>query len=484
MTQKSARVWNGTEWVEISNTLVSPNAIAAYQNSAPSSPFTGQIWVDADSTINIIDANDYLSKVDATSIYLSQSSASSTYLTQVNASAIYAKISSPGLTGTPTAPTASVGTDNTQIATTAFVYDQAPLFSNRNLLYNGSMQVHQRVAAGVAVNSISNYASYITADRWYTEVPYLQSYGTIEQSIQNDAPAGSGFRKSLKHLYTGADAISGSKYLWISQKLEGQDVQRLRKGTASAQQLTLSFWVKSNLPGTYIAELVDVDNTRYVSQAYTVSASGTWEFKTVTFPADTTGVLDNDNSESLRLNFWLRGGSTYSGGASLQTTWGTTTNTRAVGQVNLSDSANNYWQITGVQLEIGPNPTPFEFKSYVNELRECQRYYWRTTKVSTSTGDVTGPFCMVSCSSNAAQGFIQFPVTMRSAPTSISNSAASTFSVHVQGVLNNQASSLSYSSTQDSMKLNIIFTYASTAGFAGQLCAYNATAFIEASAEL
>ena len=146
-----------------------------------------------------------------------------------------------------------------------------------------------------------------------------------------------------------------------------------------AQQVTLSFWVKSNVTGTYVVSLIDDDNTRDVGKTYTVNASGTWEFKTLTFPADTTGALANDNGRSLMAFFWLVAGSNFTSGT-LNTSWASITNAnRAVGQVNLASATNNYWQITGVQLNVGSVAAPFEFKSYQEELRECQRYYWRQT---------------------------------------------------------------------------------------------------------
>lgn len=247
---------------------------------------------------------------------------------------------------------------------------------NRNLLYNGAMQLSQR---GTSASGLTSFG-YATADRWLYA---MDSFGTWTQSVENDAPTGSGLRKSLKMLCTTAQASPASdKYLFFDQRLEGQDLQRIAKGTASAQQLTLSFWVKSNKTGTYIAELMDEDNNRYVSASYSVSASATWEKKTITFPADTTGALDNDNAGSLYLRLWLGAGSNFTSGT-LATSWGTpVTANRAVGQTNLAAATNNYWQITGVQLEVGPVATGFEFKSYGQELRECQRYYQKATSAA------------------------------------------------------------------------------------------------------
>jgi hypothetical protein len=243
-----------------------------------------------------------------------------------------------------------------------------------NLLYNGAMQVAQR---GTSTASITTNG-YYTADRWQISSAGAQN-GSWTMSVETDAPTGSGLRKSLRMLLPTADAPSASESVQIAQPLEGQDLQRIAKGTSSAQQLTLSFWVKSNKIGTYVAELYDNDNNRSVSMTYSISASATWEKKTITFSGDTSGAFDNDNAASLFLIFWLSAGSDYTSGT-LATSWGTlTTANRAVGQTDVAANNNNYWQITGVQLEVGPTATPFEFKSYGTELAECQRYYQRIT---------------------------------------------------------------------------------------------------------
>lgn len=407
MTIKNARVWTGSEWANISVPVGIPNAIVSYQPSPPASATTGEIWVDSDSANYDINANDFVLKSTASATYLTQVSASSTYLTQSSASTTYARINSPLFNGTVNLTSASV------VFTSASVSGLPSGVVNSNILYNGAMQVHQRIAVSASATTINNNADYMSADRWYSEVPYLQSYGTIAQSIENDAPTGSGFRKSLRHAYSSSDTIGSGKYMLISQKLEGQDCQAIRKGTASAKSLTLSFWVKSNLTGTYIAELVDTDNTRYVSQSYTISSSNTWEFKTVTFPPDTTGVLNNDNGESLRLNFWLRAGSNFSGGTPLQTTWGTTANTRAVGQVDLAATVGNFWQVTGVKLEIGTSATDYDFKSYQQDLTECQRYYWRPA----FRGAYSNYGIARAQSTTVANALVNLPTPMRAIPT-------------------------------------------------------------------
>ena len=276
-------------------------------------------------------------------------------------------------------------------------------FAHRNLLINGAMQVAQR---GTSVSSITS-GGYYTADRWNEAIT---TQGTWTISVENDAPTGSGFRKSLKMLCTTADASpAAGDNLQFFTTLEGQNLQQIKKGTAAAEQLTMSFWVKSNVTGTYIAELYDNDNARQTSKSYTVSASGVWEYKTITFAADTTGAFDNDNALSLYVVFGLGAGSNFTSGT-LQTSWATaTTANRFVGQVNVAAATSNYWQVTGVQLEVGDTATPFEFKSVEDELLECQRYFWRGFVAAGGVwGGSGGTVPLVSW---------PYPVKMRTAPT-------------------------------------------------------------------
>ena len=254
--------------------------------------------------------------------------------------------------------------------------------NTNNLLYNGAMQVAQR---SLSVSSITT-SGYYTADRWNTA---LSTAGTWTQTIENDGPTGSGLTKSLKMLCTTADASpTASDLAIILQRLEGQDLQSLAKGTASAQQITISFWVKSNVVGTYIADIYDATNNRGVSRSYTVLSSGTWEQKIIAFPADVVGTLANNNAESLNFRWWLVAGSNYQSG-SLQTSWATSSSSVAVGQTNVAASTNNYWQITGVQVNIGPVAAPFQFKSFQQELRECQRYYEKSYRQEINPGTAT-----------------------------------------------------------------------------------------------
>lgn len=291
------------------------------------------------------------------------------------------------------------GADELTIDSRQIDYSTVGYPLGRNVIINGAMQVHQR---GTSVTGITT-GGYYTADRWSLT---LTSQGTWTKSIENDAPTGSGFNKSLKMLCTTADSSpAANDQIRINTILEGQNLQHFLKGTSAAKKFAVSFWVKSNVTGTYIVSLYDFDNNRVISATYTINASATWEKKTIVFPADTTGAFDVDNARSFDLVFALGVGSDRSSGT-LQTTWATYVPANwLVGQTNLAAATNNYWQVTGVQLE--PEVvTPFEFEDYGTTLRKCQRYYHQVTNLDYGIGYLAG-----------SQGFSRWtvfhPVTMR-----------------------------------------------------------------------
>jgi len=238
----------------------------------------------------------------------------------------------------------------------------------KNIIINGDMSIAQRSTSVASITS----SGYFTVDRMRTRC----NIGTWTQSQSTDVPSGQGFATSLKMDCTTANASPpAANTLSIQHIIEGQNLQYLKKGTSSAESLTMSFWVKSNKTGTYIAELFDNDNQRQISQAYTISNANTWEKKTLTYAGDTSGAYDNDSGASLYIEFWLGAGSNYTSGT-LSTTWTSNTNTnRVVGQVNLADSTANEWYITGVQLEAGTSASDFEFLPVDVNLQRCQRYY-------------------------------------------------------------------------------------------------------------
>jgi hypothetical protein len=344
----------------------------------------------------------------------------------------------------------------------------------KNIVINGDMSIAQR-STSVASITTSNY---YTVDRYQLD---LTTLGTWTQSQSTDVPSGQGFGNSLKMDCTTADASpASSDKLMFRQSIEGQNLQYLKKGTANAESTTLSFWVKSTKTGTFICELQDVDNTRAVSGIYTVITTNTWEFKTITFPADATGAFSNDNGESLRLNFWLGGGSDFTSGT-LATTWSSTTNAnRAVGQVNCADSTSNDWLITGVQLEAGTTASDFEFLPVDVNLARCQRYYQKSYNIGTAPATSTNVGIITfSFGANASNNLVRVSpilVSKRANPTiilfdSVGNSGKITYIADSGGETNNSTGSSarigekSFQCESDyaSSKAGIVFHYTADA---------------------
>ena len=270
----------------------------------------------------------------------------------------------------------------------------------KNIIYNGSALINQRGANG----SISSGTANIATDRWLLEVA---SAGTWDLYQAADGPPGFGFCHKIDCTAANASLSSGSVIIF-QQRLEGLDLQQLAKGTASAKNLTLSFYVKSSKIGKYIVEFQDANNGRICQRSYNINSANVWEYKTITIPGDTSGVLTNSNGHSFTVRFWLAAGSLFQSGT-LQTEWGSTVNAdRVVGQVNLADSNTAEWNVTGVQLEVGKNATDFEHRSYGEELALCQRYFFKSLATRQSIL-YKGPLW--------ESNWYAFPVEMRANPT-------------------------------------------------------------------
>ena len=285
--------------------------------------------------------------------------------------------------------------------------------TGRNLIINGAMQVAQR---GTTTSVTSGYGG---PDRFKL---IRAGASAFTLSKDSDAPTGSGFTSSLKIDVTTADAsLAADDSVQILQIIEAQNLQRIKKGTSSAESLTLSFWVKSSVTGTYIVEWYEFDNNRHINKSYTISSADTWEFKTITIPGDTSGVIDNDNGAGIQLSWWLMAGTDYTSGT-LQTSWGALSPTsRAVGQVNaVNDAANNIY-LTGVQLEVGETATPFEHRSYGDELARCQRYFELLGHATNAGGADTFSLMSLPFNGDTNNQWIDIPfmVEKRAAPTSI-----------------------------------------------------------------
>jgi hypothetical protein len=287
-----------------------------------------------------------------------------------------------------------------------------PYAGRKNLLHNGAMQVAQR-GTSATVTTSGNY-TFHTADRFGT---YANGAGTFSQTIEDDAPAG--FRNSLKHACTATQSpLSTGAGCYIAQAIEGQDLQHLNYGTASAKEMTLSFWVKSNIVTNYhtvVFHFKDGTNTYLLSKTYSVSAADTWEYKTISVPGSTigSGILNNTSSYGMSIRFWLTAGTNYSGSGVTNSDWIQWTDNEDIAPFYDQDisTSGDYWQITGVQLELGDKATPFEHRSFGEELALCQRYYQRNL----ADGDDAIASGVMYTSGLAILSY-SFP-TMRTAPT-------------------------------------------------------------------
>lgn len=278
----------------------------------------------------------------------------------------------------------------------------------RNILINGDMNINQRgTVTGINTNTY-------TLDRWTTE----GDDATITVSQDTTVPTGMGFRNSLKIAVTTANSsVAADEEQKIGQRIEGRMLQTLKYGTSSATTATLSFWVRSNVTGTYSIQFQDDDNDKVQTKTYSISSADTWEKKTVTIAANTSNTLDNDSNRSFRILWWLTAGSNYTGDASSSGAWtarSSNLDTIAYGHnVNVMSSTSNTFYMTGCQFEIGSTASDFEFLPHDVNLNRCFRYFYKKT-----AGNTYGPLCQgmqIGSSNVMTQGY--HPIKMRSSPS-------------------------------------------------------------------
>ena len=257
--------------------------------------------------------------------------------------------------------------------------------SNRNIVINGAMQVAQRSTSETGQGASSGYT---TLDRFRHEMGGDATAGrfTISQNSVTDL---SGFSNSLKIQCTTADtSTAASEGLLVQQRFEGQNLQQLMNSSTSTKAFTLSFYAKQNETRNIVVEIRTSQGTnRQICKLFAVTSS--WARYEFTVPAQASGMtIDDDNSNELQINFWLHAGSTFTGGTLDTSFAGSTNANRAVGVGSIFASTSNFIEITGVQLEAGEQATPFEHRSFGDELLRCQRYFEKSYRYSDAPGTV------------------------------------------------------------------------------------------------
>ena len=270
------------------------------------------------------------------------------------------------------------------------------------------MNVAQR---GTSETGVGGSNGYFTVDRW--QFANVDTDGRYTVTQDSSAPAG--FANSTKLDCTTADtSVASTELIKFRQKLEGQNLQGFSKGTSDAKPFAVSFYVKGNASATYACELLDQDNDRQITKLFNVTTD--WTRVELTFPADTTGTFDDDNAQSMQIQFVLHSGSAYTTGTLNSNSWGATSATTRYGGISsFVDSVDRTFFITGVQMEVGQNPTTFEHEPFSTTLTKCERYLGVIDAAGVDTA-MTAGWGMTRAANN---NFVAFPLAtpLRDAPS-------------------------------------------------------------------
>ena len=282
----------------------------------------------------------------------------------------------------------------------------------RNVIINGSQQVAQRATS---VADVGGSQGYFCTDRFKSTLSGTAARYTVSQD--SDAPAG--FSKALKYDVTTADtSVAADEFHAISYRAEGQDISHFEWGTSDAKKCTFSFYAKATAAQTVVVNFVRATtsgNSRSVSKAFSITTS--YQRFTFTLPADTGGSAQVEtNAEGLAIHIGFGGGSNFTGGTINETWEDITNNKRFAGVGNLASSTDNNFFITGIQLEVGSQATPFEHRSFGEELALCQRYYYRRKMTSAGLNNEFLSACYAYGTTDV-QGGQPHPVIMRAAPS-------------------------------------------------------------------
>ena len=288
------------------------------------------------------------------------------------------------------------------------------VLSNRNKIINGDMRIDQRNAGASVTIDSSN--TLFSVDRFQSRIEQATAAMTVQQSTT--APAG--FVNSLLHTVTNTTAPAAGNRVHTRQIIEGYNIADLGWGSANAQTITLSFWVRSSVTGTYgVGFINSAENRSYVG-TYTVNTADTFEYKTITVDGDTSGTWLTNNSNGIRVTFDLGSGTTFN--ATSADTWVAQEACRTSGCVNFQQNSGATFYLTGVQLEVGEKATPFEHRSFGDELARCQRYFHKSFQQDTAPAQdagLPGGAGFISTTAGLHEITYFYPVPLRAIPTTI-----------------------------------------------------------------
>jgi len=340
----------------------------------------------------------------------------------------------------------------------------------KNRIINGAMVIDQRNAGA----SVTGNNGTFSVDRWAAETSEASKF-----TMQQDAGAVTppvGFIDYLGVTSSSAYTVGSGQTFNLYQRIEGLNIFDLGWGTANAKTVTLSFWVRSSLTGTFGGAIQNNGNDRSYPFAFTISAANTWEYKTITIAGDTSGTWLTTNGIGMRVRFSLGAGATISGTAGA---WSSSDFRSATGATSVVGTNGATFYITGVQLEVGSTATSFDYRPYGTELALCQRYYYKPTTGNTQTIGVGFYW-----SATEIDVIVPFPVTMRTTPTLDSSSGTDYFRLDRNSGNDNFNSFTLQKPSPNTANIYNASEASGTAGQAGAVSTNNASAYVAFAAEL
>jgi len=360
----------------------------------------------------------------------------------------------------------------------------------RNMVINGGMNISQRAVSVTGIGS----DGYYTLDRWHINMG-TTSAGRLTMSQTADGPNNISANCLKLDCTTVDTSIAAGEFILLSQRFEGQNLQRIGKGVVGAKQVTVSFYVKASASFTFGLELYDNDNSRQITKLFDTTTD--WVRHEITFPADVdngSSPFDDDNGNSLNLQFWLHAGSTFTGGTLNTASWANDSSANRAPGVDsfFSNTANNFF-LTGVQMEVGPVATELEQEDVSLTLQKCQRYFCKIAGTSGAAYQRFGRGHITTTQNANVTAFL--PQNLRIFPAVGSTGTASNYTVHhgsgvtvLSAVPSLDGGSDDFANNFTTNAVNFLLTTANNTLTVGQGCALNgngsAAAFISFDAEL